>query len=468
MSEVTRHVGSREELLESSYHKWNSIILEMDNLRMDSGLYHRLSSETGILMPKIITTLDPNYIPSPGEFVITQSAGFENKLLLGHSSLNVGGVFKTTGGNREDILEIGIGNKPGSGTQDQVVFVEMWREEVFPGDVIYYNGLYPVEQERISVEDYLLVVHWRIRTVVGVNITVDPMLDSQVKVLANNQNPTAIGYVKTSTDNLYVGEDNSLDVFNNQVFATPLLTVTRSSSETYVSENNVVYIGGSLGPIKHAKAHSTGGDDEVTPESIGAVPISSVNQPNGVAGLDENGKLDVGYMGDVAEHGNVSHTDNYATEENLSSVGSSVTTLSENMNSHISNTTNPHSVTASQLSAVPTSRRVDSGTGLSGGGSLGSNLNLSLNVEYTDNRYAAKTHVNNTSNPHGVTKTQVGLGNVRDLRQVPMNDSLRITHSVFAFDMNSSVAVLRNISYGDVDPLNANGNDGEVYFKIKL
>lgn len=51
------------------------------------------------------------------------------------------------------------------------------------------------------------------------------------------------------------------------------------------------------------------------------------------------------------------------------------------------NTRNPHGTNSADVGAVPLSRQVIAGTGLSGGGALGSNRTLSLDRDYTDNRY---------------------------------------------------------------------------------
>lgn len=60
-------------------------------------------------------------------------------------------------------------------------------------------------------------------------------------------------------------------------------------------------------------------------------------------------------------------------------------------NSHTGNQSNPHNVTTAQIGAVPTSRSVETGTGLSGGGNLTSNRTLSLDLNYCDTRYVRKT-----------------------------------------------------------------------------
>lgn len=86
---------------------------------------------------------------------------------------------------------------------------------------------------------------------------------------------------------------------------------------------------------------------------------------------------------------------------------------------HLSDTSNPHSVTASQVGAPPVSRTISPGTGLSGGGALSSNLLLSLDLNYSDNRYLLKSEKADDSNrldglssgsfmKHGDTYLQMG------------------------------------------------------------
>lgn len=75
-----------------------------------------------------------------------------------------------------------------------------------------------------------------------------------------------------------------------------------------------------------------------------------------------------------------------------------VTKLS-NSDSHIANTSNPHGVTASQVGAEP------------------ANANI-------------QTHISSTSNPHAVTATQIGLGNVTNESKATMFTSPTFTGTV--------------------------------------
>lgn len=57
---------------------------------------------------------------------------------------------------------------------------------------------------------------------------------------------------------------------------------------------------------------------------------------------------------------------------------------------------------------------------------------------------AANTHIANTSNPHGVTKSQVGLGNVTNDKQMPIAGGT-FTGNAVAYSTNRTTSGLRNI-----------------------
>lgn len=56
----------------------------------------------------------------------------------------------------------------------------------------------------------------------------------------------------------------------------------------------------------------------------------------------------------------------------------------------------------------------------------------------------ADTHIANISNPHNVTKTQVGLGNVDDVKQMPITGG-EFAGDVVATSTNRDTASLRNV-----------------------
>lgn len=88
----------------------------------------------------------------------------------------------------------------------------------------------------------------------------------------------------------------------------------------------------------------------------------------------------------------------------------------DEVSTHINNKSNPHGVTAAQAGAVPTGRKVN-------GKTLSTDITLSAADVGADSAGTAaaqakavqdnlNSHTSNKSNPHGVTKAQVGLGNV--------------------------------------------------------
>ena len=101
--------------------------------------------------------------------------------------------------------------------------------------------------------------------------------------------------------------------------------------------------------------------------------------------------------------------------------------VQSNLDSHTGNTSNPHSVTVSQIGAVPTTRTINgkklssnitlSASDVGADASGSANAALTSAKSYTDEQIDIvednlSSHTSNASNPHGVTKSQVGLGNV--------------------------------------------------------
>ena len=450
----SRYVENVQEIMELAYRKWNSIILDMDRLRSDRVLADRKILNTGVHDPEVKRTASAGYDALPGEFVVKEASGHQNTIYIGHSLFNVGGFLKTTGGELGNIIELTIPPKPSSGTRHDLVFIEVWQEEVFPGDDLYYNGLYPLTVEQTLESEFLLVLRWRLRIVEGLSFGADPMLEGGVTVWANGETPSGITFATTDTEDLYRASDASLETFGKQVWSTPLLQITRAYDETYPTA--VTYIGGRLYPLNHTTSHHTGGSDEITPDDIGAISASLVNQPNGVAGLDGAGHLDPSVIEGVPTHGNESHSEDYATE-------GQVTAVSGNLSSHES-ATNPHSITPALISAVPTSRSVNTGTGLTGGGALSTNRNLQLDLSYTDARYVNSAHLSAT-NPHGVTKAQVGLSNVTNHAQVvKAGDTMQGT--LVAHNHSSpTVTQVRNVHVSTSSPSGAAGNNGDIWIQ---
>lgn len=132
--------------------------------------------------------------------------------------------------------------------------------------------------------------------------------------------------------------------------------------------------------------------------------------------------------------------------------GRDVSVDGTNLDNHIANTSNPHSVTKSQvglgnvtndaqlkiasnlsdLANVSTARN---NLGLSGVAASGSHLDLS-NIG-TNTHTQIDTHIASTSNPHGVTKTQVGLSAVTNDAQLKIASNLS--------DLNNAATARTNL-----------------------
>ena len=130
---------------------------------------------------------------------------------------------------------------------------------------------------------------------------------------------------------------------------------------------------------------------------------------NGYASLDGSGDVPSGQLGNAAPASHVTDTGN-PHSVTAAQVGAPTT---GDFTGHTGNTSNPHSVTAAQVGAPTT------------GDFTGHTGNTSNPHSVTAAQVGAPTtgdftgHTGNTSNPHSVTKAQVGLGNVENVKALP-------------------------------------------------
>src|SRR5574344_1365234 len=107
--------------------------------------------------------------------------------------------------------------------------------------------------------------------------------------------------------------------------------------------------------------------------------------------------------GDAVGSGTIGTSDSVSTARGKlqGQVNTNATTATDNLTAHTNNTSNPHSVNASQVNL--TGYSASSGT-VSASDSVSSGISKIVGN--------LTNHINNTNNPHSVTKSQVGLGNV--------------------------------------------------------
>lgn len=149
----------------------------------------------------------------------------------------------------------------------------------------------------------------------------------------------------------------------------------------------------------HASSHASAGSDPITisqsqvtnlvTDLAAKEAVANKNQPNGYAGLSAGSKLSgtqqvYGSVANTACEGNdtrlsdsrtptthaTSHHTGGSDQLSHQSISGSGTNTHAQIDTHISNTSNPHSTTAAQVGAAPTSRTLTAGAGLIGGGDL--------------------------------------------------------------------------------------------------
>lgn len=153
-------------------------------------------------------------------------------------------------------------------------------------------------------------------------------------------------------------------------------------------------------------------DITLTAANVGALPDTTV-VPTKTSELDN----DSNFISDE----NYVHTDNNFTAALKDQIGTNTT----NITNHIANTSNPHNVTKTQvgLSNVDNVKQWSNSNhpttlndyGITDGVTITEFAALSEQVDTNTTDIA--NHIADTSNPHEVTKTQVGLSNVDNVKQ---------------------------------------------------
>ncbi|SDJ76075.1 hypothetical protein [Salimicrobium halophilum] len=123
----------------------------------------------------------------------------------------------------------------------------------------------------------------------------------------------------------------------------------------------------------------------------------------------------------------------------------------EDLNAHI-NASNPHGITTAKIGAEPSFIK-NTAFNKNFGTTSGTVAEGSYAKQTRDQ---VTTHQADETNPHNVTKSQVGLGNVTDDQQATKTE----------FDNHTGTAnIHRKITFGTADP--TGGSDGDIYFQYE-
>ena len=150
------------------------------------------------------------------------------------------------------------------------------------------------------------------------------------------------------------------------------------------------------------------------------------------------------------------------------------TNTHDQIDAHLANTSNPHSVNKTQVGLGNVDNTSDAAKPVSTATQTALDAKAAANHNH-DSAYEAKnsniqSHIASTSNPHSVSKTQVGLGNVTNDAQVPLSQKGAV-NGVAQLDADGKVpsAQLPAIAMTDVnvvasqaDQLSLTAQEGDV------
>ena len=117
----------------------------------------------------------------------------------------------------------------------------------------------------------------------------------------------------------------------------------------------------------------------------------------------------------MGEHMNDKNNPHNVTKEQVG-LGNISNSLQGDFEAHVAER-NPHGTTAEDVGAVPVGRSITAGTGLSGGGQLTTSRSLSLDLNYTDNRYLRRSGGSVTGNVTFERSITASTINTRDVVQ---------------------------------------------------
>ena len=169
--------------------------------------------------------------------------------------------------------------------------------------------------------------------------------------------------------------------------------------------------------------------------------------------------LETDYYDIQIQNENMDHIDQ-ALKENANSIKSeslardtAISMLIGNINSGLAETVKSTVLTG--ISTVINASIVATDTLLGALGKLQAQIAANLSI--------LTTHVSNLSNPHSVTKSQIGLGNVTNVTQMPIAGGTFTGVTVSQTNTAYGTRQLRNIIISTADP--SGGASGDIWIK---
>jgi hypothetical protein len=152
-------------------------------------------------------------------------------------------------------------------------------------------------------------------------------------------------------------------------------------------------------------------------------------------------------------------------------------TVSNTINGHIANLSNPHSVTKTQVGLGSVDNTSDANKPVSTAQQAAINNAISNHNNASDPHSQYQTapevinivnaHANLTNNPHGVTKSQVGLGSVPnvDARQRSTHTGTQLANTISDFDQ-ALAAYMDRFDYSENTPYSHTSSSWDWYFIV--
>jgi len=179
--------------------------------------------------------------------------------------------------------------------------------------------------------------------------------------------------------------------------------------------------------------------------------ITNISNPHVVA------KTQLG-LGNVTDDAQLKAASDLADVNDAATARSNLGAGSQvDIDNHIANTSNPHTVTKAQLGLdnVTNDAQLKAASDLADiGDAAAARINLGVSSQ-TD----LNNHIANTSNPHSITKSQMGLSNVTDDAQLTIASNLADVNDVATARSNLGAAAQADVTSHITNTLNPHGVD---------